>query len=125
VITTTITNLSPSVIEIYSPLLLLTPVPRLGRGEEDLIFILRHIKENLWKKLDNLPIKKSKCEQLIKELENIYEKIRKEKESQEKAGKPPKMSFGLFRSFGRRREELLYRLTKRGDRIYYREKYDI
>ncbi len=115
--------LPAGMIQWFDRLLLIRTAPKLCDDDEDLLNILAHIEEKLWKKLDKMPAKKLKCEKLRKEFKEIYEKIQKKKDSQTKAENSRKMSFYMFRSTGRHRYKLLFRLKRRARNLFIFRKY--
>jgi hypothetical protein len=76
-----ITVIPPQIIQRFSELLLHIQSPKFGDDADDIINILHYLREILWKKLDKCPAKKKKCEKLYKEIFEMYESIKTEKEN--------------------------------------------
>ena len=100
----------------FDPFLLKKPSP--WNDESIFRYLLKHIKENLLYKTENLPSKKKKCEKLLGEIDQLYHEI-EEKKKRAKSQDKAKMPFERIRmpqkgdaAIWERYRELVFRSPK-------------
>ena len=89
----TVVIIPPKINQYYSHLLLDVPICNLGDDIETFWEIWRYIEIKLWKKLQNLPERREKCERLKREFLDLYVKTKTKKkaieeETESKATEP-------------------------------------
>lgn len=104
--------------EIFDPLLLSAPHPKFRDDEDDILQILNYVKKKLWKKLNKCPSKKIKCENIEKEIREVYEQIKKKKKLQETAKNFTQRPFYYFNCVKRSHNEILHRYKHKSRTIF-------
>lgn len=109
---TTKSIISPEIKEYFSRTLLSQSLP--GDNLKILEEIFIYIENKLFKKLNNLPDKKNKCEKLIKQFKDLYDiTAAQEKEFKGKKTSKTEGPFYYIRMPTRRSEDLFRRLKYR------------
>ncbi len=101
----------PEIDMKFSKDILSRPTPKLREDSDTLWKSWLYI-ESLWKKLDNQPVKRAKCEELKKQFMELYERAKaKEKERETEKTHPTQIPFYFIGSIGEKDEEA-FRCTK-------------
>lgn len=99
------TEICPSICQQFDSLLLSYPYSKCKDSSEDLWRIYQYLKKRTDWKVRNLPEKKKKCENILREFLEIYEQIqKKEKELEGKTEHHTQRPFYFFRSIGAKGE---------------------